>query len=125
MPSVTNDTVGCLISSAGSGTIWSNDTNANATDGSYATCSLGFGNDSRPLGMNNCSMNVPSGATITGFEPFVVGRCSGSAGAATVTQCQVFMDDGTAGSNLAGGEGLPSSDGTITYGGRPTPRNPT
>jgi hypothetical protein len=117
MPSVSNDTVGCLISSAGSGAIWTNDTNAKAPDGSYATCSLGPGVDSRPLGMNNCSMNVPAGATITGFAPFVLGHCSGSAGAATVTECRVFMDDGTSGSNLASGEGMPATDGLVGYGG--------
>lgn len=116
MPFVSNDTSGCLVSDAGPGIIWSNSANVKVADAVYATCSLFPSGTSRPLGLSNLDMNVPGGATIVGFEPFVYGHGSATS-AVLVSHCQVFMDDGTASSELAASEALPTSDGFVTYGG--------
>jgi len=114
---VTNDTTG--VFGDGSEVAWSNPTNAEADDGSYATSAVP--NTSQALYGDTFGASVPTGATINGIETLIqIHFGGGIMGASANHEYWRLSPDGSVGSSTAhdGGGGVTtSSESSITRGG--------
>lgn len=109
---------GTASSVGGETAFWSNPSNAEANDSSYATATL-FGNDqSQRLTLTNFGFTIPGGSTITGVEVNV--ERSAISGAVRDVTLFLLKSSAEVGSGLGNVGDWPGVDGVVTYGGSTT-----
>lgn len=107
---------GTLADNSGFGTaIWSNPSNAGASDNSYATATAAVAVDTHYLKATNFGFAIPPGATIDGIVVEVEKKVS--AGTLTVDQRVRIVKGGAVGStDKSSGTAWSTSEGYVTYG---------
>lgn len=110
---------GTKTDAADNGNAWSNTANIDASDNTYATCSVNaIGTKiSNTLNITNCSFSIPSGATIYGVEASIEGKAS-TATRLKDNMIQLIKGGATTGTNIADSATFwTTSDVRRIYGG--------
>jgi len=95
---------------------WSSPSNAQTSDDSRATASLGANEISHYLKATGFGFNIPTGASIDGIQVDVE-RNGGSSGKISDNSVRLVQNGTIAGDDKSAVEAWPSSDAYITYGG--------
>ncbi len=96
---------------------WSNPSNAQTHDNSYATASINNGEVTHYLKATGFGFSIPAGATINGIQVDVERQESGSSTRVNDNSVRLVKGGTISGDDKSTGAGWPSSDAYITYGG--------
>lgn len=94
---------------------WTNPGNITADDASYATAATTNVATSHWLKATNFGFTLPTDAIINGIQ--VTYKYKDSTGAGQVNSCKIVKGGTIVGSSLSGGESIPVSENTQSYGG--------
>jgi hypothetical protein len=103
------------FANAGTGTAWSGESNAGASDNTYAACSVPGGGLSQELTVTNFGFSVPGGNTVVGVE-VAIERKGEVLGAIQDSTVKLIKGGSVVGDNKASADFWPDSDGTKPYG---------